>query len=379
MIKLIKILFSVLLIAVIAGSCKQAFEPPAVKVDHNFLVVEGIINTGTANPTIIHLSRTKTISDSTSYTPERGASISIESETGNLYQLQEMGDGSYASPILNLNSTLKYRLRITTSGQHQYQSDYTVPKPAPAIDSLTWMQDGDVHISVNTHDPSGNTRYYQWEYVETWEYDSQLESAWGVKNGLAYPIDSSEQVHTCWIDSNSTSINVATSAKLSEDVISQQPVAIVHYGSNKLSKRYSILVKQYALSREAYEYWQLIKKNTEQLGTLFDAQPSELMGNIHNVSDGQEPVIGYISAGTAQQKRLFIDPQQVGWTVTDPVPDCSIKTIPQNPNNSLIYDYPDPTYTVYYFLTAGSGIVIAKKVCVNCTLSGGSSVKPSFW
>ena len=42
------------------------------------------------------------------------------------------------------------------------------------------------------------------------------------------------------------------------------------------------------------------------MGSIFDAQPSQLIGNIHNTANAAEPVIGYISAGTRQQKRIYI-------------------------------------------------------------------------
>jgi hypothetical protein len=375
---ILKIYLVFLLIGMLSGNCKESYEPPAIKTDYHFLVVEGIINTGTSAQTTIVLSRSRTLNDTTTFSPETGANVYIESEAGGLYQLQEQANGSYTSSVVNLNSNIKYRLRITTTDQQQYQSDYAASNIAPPIDSLTWKQDKDVTVYVHTHDPANQTHYYQWEYIETWEYDSKLESAWGVKNGLAYPIDPAEQVHTCWIDDHSTDIITGSSIRLSEDVISQQPVAVVPQGSEKISKRYSILVRQYALSQEAYDYWSLIQKNSQQLGTLFDAQPTQLTGNLHNISNANEPVIGYISAGITQEKRLFITKFEVeDWVNTETGPDCYIKSIAQNPNNFLIYDYPDPTYTVYYFVTGG--IILAKKVCLDCRTKGGSTVKPFFW
>jgi hypothetical protein len=51
-------------------------------------------------------------------------------------------------------------------------------------------------------------------------------------------------------------------------------------GDERISSRYSTLVRQFAISPNTYNYWQNLK-NTEQLGTLFDAQPSQLVGNAH--------------------------------------------------------------------------------------------------
>jgi hypothetical protein len=45
----------------------------------------------------------------------------------------------------------------------------------PPIDSISWKRDEEgVRVFVNTHNPEGNTRYYRWEFEETWEIRSIL-------------------------------------------------------------------------------------------------------------------------------------------------------------------------------------------------------------
>ncbi|MDO3626770.1 DUF4249 family protein [Mucilaginibacter sp. BT774] len=77
----------------------------------------------------------------------------------------------------------------------------------------------------------------------------------------------------------------------------QNPILSIASSAEKLSVEYSILVKQYALSADAYKFYANLKKNTEQLGSIFDAQPSAIRGNIHFVTTPAEPVIGYLCIG----------------------------------------------------------------------------------
>ncbi|HZH96185.1 MAG TPA: DUF4249 domain-containing protein, partial [Flavisolibacter sp.] len=230
------------------------------------------------------------------------------------------------------------------------------------------------------HDPLNKTKYYRWEYIETWNYSSIYSTDLGVKNGLIYYKNATNQTDSCWRTANSTNIILSSSVALSDDVISEFPVAFVPQNSEKISLRYSILVKQYALTEEAFRYLQLIQKNTEQLGTLFDAQPSQLKGNIQSLNSPGEPVIGYITASTITEKRMFLRKTQVvNWNYGLPVEYCGLfRTILQNPANYLIFDYPDTSFGPYYFETPG-GIVITKKACLDCTEQGGTNVKPSFW
>src|SRR6202012_4114028 len=89
-------------------------------------------------------------------------------------------------------------------------------------------------------------------------------------------------------------------------VVYQNPLTQIPLTSEKVETKYSIIVRQYALTQEAYNFYQNIKKNTEQLGSIFDAQPSQLSGNIHNVTNPNEPVVGYVTVSTVQSKRIFI-------------------------------------------------------------------------
>ena len=86
-------------------------------------------------------------------------------------------DGIYTSPNLNLVLNQEYRLRITTSNGKEYLSDYVIAKKTPLIDSLGFRQeDKGVQVYVNAHDDSNNTRYYRWDFDETWEIKSYYYS-----------------------------------------------------------------------------------------------------------------------------------------------------------------------------------------------------------
>ena len=89
-----------------------------------------------------------------------------------------------ASVPLSLDISQKYSIAITTSNGHKYSSDFVEVKQTPAIDSLYWeYQPNDFNVYVNTHDPNNKTIYYRWDYIETWEHDSQLQTGWGEKMG----------------------------------------------------------------------------------------------------------------------------------------------------------------------------------------------------
>jgi len=158
-----------------------------------------------------------------------------------------------------------------------------------------------------------------------------------------------------------------------------------------LRVRYSLLVKQYALTSEAYNYYTQLKQNTEQLGTIFDPQPSELTGNIHSLSDKNEPVIGYVTAGIVGEKRIFIDSSELpGWTAETPYGGCTLDSLkyhrlgPGTPGVEY-FDVHDLIYTGYRTPIdeilggyAAGGFMATTPACGDCTLRG-TNKQPKFW
>jgi hypothetical protein len=326
---------------------------------------------------------------------ERSASVQVEGNDNTAYNLVEMLPGIYHSDQLHLNNLVQYRLHIKTTDGAEYISDFSESKLTPAIDGLYWtrQQIGDsVRIYLNTHDPANNSRYYKWEYEETWEfhmpyvpkmkYDTivfEYPTPRRITVSEAPP-DSSHYV--CWSNDTSTSLLLGSSERLSSDIITNFLLTSIPPGSIKLSVEYSILVKQYALTKEAYEFLQVMKKNTEETGSIFDPQPSELKGNIHNPKNPAEIVVGYVSVSELQQQRIFISSDQVpGWNYD---PQCDLRVIP---NVSL-----KDTQQVKAAISAGllpikpkvlsSGNIdsfyAASPLCADCRKMG-VLTKPPFW
>lgn len=360
--------------------CVKPYNPPALQAKNNYLVVDGFVNSGANQVTTIALSRTRSISDSSTQTdPESGASIQIVSGDGATYHLSETGNGNYQSSVLNLDASKTYQIKITTSNNHEYYSDLVACANTPQIDSLTWQQTGDVHIYLYTHDPVNNTHYYKWDYTETWEYKSPLQGFFTVVGDRILYSDTTNQTDSCWHSVLSTNILIGSSIALSEDVINHAPIATVTQNDERIFVRYSLLARQRGITADAYKYWGIVQKNSQNRGGLFDVQPGQLVGNIHCTTDPTEPVIGFINASTETEKRLFINHKEVsGWDVG--ADTCDQKAADQDPNDFGHYPYNNiyPDYTFFYY-TSGGGMIIAQKICLDCRVYGGTNQRPTFW
>ncbi|HEY9003696.1 MAG TPA: DUF4249 domain-containing protein [Mucilaginibacter sp.] len=358
-------------------SCKKPYNPHIVAAPDSYLVVEGVINPG-SDTTIIKLSRTVNVDSKKTSNPELSAIINIEDSQGNTWQLNSDGTGRYLSAgVLNLPLSSKYRLDIATTDGEKYQSDFIDVKPTPPIDSIGYnIRNGNLQIYVNAHDAGNSTRCYRWEYNETWQFNTKYSSslvADTVTNKLTGRRPD-QQVFNCFGNDRSTNILLGSTAGLSSDVVYQNILTSAALSSEKLETKYSIIVRQYALTADAFQFYTLLKKNTEDLGTIFGELPSELVGNVHCISNPAKIALGYITATNVQSKRIFIPNSTLPPTPTVYPYDCLIDS---TRDGSIFFGSAsditpiafDSDKGVYIYSSAG---------CTDCTIRGTTQI-PSFW
>jgi len=363
--------------------CKQEYIPKVEESDTRLLVVEGFINSGQGY-TVIHLSRAVGLNDSTA-SPEYGAQVNVEGDNGSSFSLSDNGNGQYSTPQLILDNNAKYRVHIKTSSGKEYLSDYSPVKHTPVIDSVTWQRENEgVQIYVSTHDDLNSTKYYRWAYSETWEFHSPYLSFLDYSRDPVtnVPIDVGQRpnadttIYKCWRTQNSTSIILGSSEKLTSDQI-YLPVRYIEPYNEELSVLYYFELTQYALSQDAYLFYQRLKKNTEQIGTLFDPQPSQLGGNIHCTTNPEELVIGFLEVSEEQKAHIFISNDDVRPWVT---PIGCTEIILKNELETL---QSQGQYLIPLRALTFRGLQIvtftaAEPICVDCTMRG-TNIKPAFW
>lgn len=374
--------FYLFMLVAVGFACKDAYKPDVIAKAPAYLVVEGVLTVN--GPASVHLTRTSKI-DSFRINPELGAQVTVEGKDNTTRTMPSSGNGIYSSPNLNLILGNEYRLRIRTSNGKEYLSEYVFARQTPAIDTIGRNQtDNELHFYVNSHDPSGNTRYYRWEYDETWEikayYFSQfiyVSNSNTVRNRT-----SAEDVSKGWKYNSSTSILLGSSARLQSDVISQAPITYIPKNDERTSVRYSLLVRQYALDKAGYDFYDLMKRNTESLGGIFDVQPSEITGNIKSLSDPSETVIGYVSASSISEKRIFVESTELpfSWRYIE---YCPYYIVANNPDSFKAY-FRTGTYSPYdavYSPATGliTGYLGAFPACVDVTQRAASLIKPPYW
>jgi hypothetical protein len=236
----------------ILSACVEPFDSPVNSLPNSYLVVEGIISNGKST---FQLSRTTQLNDGNEMM-ETNAQVSIENESGShSYLLYEIEEGVYEVDV-DLNLEDQYRIKIHTANDSEYISDFVSLVASPEIDSITWevVNEDVVQLYVTAHDPENNTRYYRWTYEETWQYNAPFYANLDYVDGEVVSRDFiNNSIFDCWQSAASTNILVNSTVRLQEDVVYKQTLLAINTNSNKrLDVKYSMLVKQYSLTKDAF-------------------------------------------------------------------------------------------------------------------------------
>ena len=357
------------------NSCVTPFIPK-VSEDKKIMVIEGLI-TDQPDTNTIKLSRSLTLGTRAVSNPVNGCIVTISDDLGNIFSFTETSDGKYVSDPSEFQGVTGrfYTLYINTNdgpGSLNYQSYPMELKPVPTIDSLyyektaikevdgTNSQEG-CQIYLDTHDPTNQSKFYRWEYSETWEFR------------IPYIVPNSK----CWISNKSDLINIKSTTSLDQSKISRYPLYFISNTTDRLRVMYSILVKQYSLNENEYQYWEKLQKTTELVGGLYDITPSTITSNVYCLDNPDEQVLGFFSVSASASKRLFIKGNFAG--IFTPYTDrvCIADTIfGGEPIPSLgtytwiIVDHPVPP-PQYVIITRVKG-------CYDCTVRG-TNIEPDFW
>lgn len=367
-------------------SCREPFEPEIEPSDSKVLVVEGYLDTE-GLPSELKLSYTRNIQSDDSFVPSfPTGDVYLESEAGDQYPLSSLGEGIYEFAY-DIPEDQNYQLRIFTNDGNSYTSELLKPILTPEIIDVGFERyEEGIEVFLTTKGDE-NADDFLWTFEETYAFRPKLPTAYRYDPDLKTVILATEEYRTdlCYRGETSSDLILETSSRFEDQFVFRQTITQIPTGDERLSVRYSILVSQKALEQSASEFWEIMRKNTDDLGSIFSPLPSNIGGNIKNDQDPSAPVVGYVSLGTVKQKRIFIGLTEVlPWPRTD-VEDY-FGCIAEG-DTTFIKDYESAFKSGYYVPAIPIfcdvcydpiGFRKAERRCSDCTLRG-SNVKPDFW
>ena len=342
---------------------------------------------------------------------EINASVAVVDDAQNSYNFQEIDSGRYRSDIkFGVLPDRDYQLLITTSSGKKYTS---VPaKLTATVDEFSISatkeinEDGmeGVLIAAHSFDPNDNSKFYRFDYEETFKivapYWSPLD-AFGVSPiptrtepplHEVYTLPRTKEEETCYKLMESSEILQTDTNSLIEDRVINFPVKFLPKDEFKITHRYSILVRQYVQTLEASSFFKTLNKFSGSESLFSQKQQGFIAGNIYAIDDPDEKAIGYFEVSSAKTQRLFFDFEDFfpGEEKPPHIVDCHVIK-PELDDHSL-FGNPDFSpliqlllYQGFKFVDFNEGVdfvnnpyFIVRKECGDCT-SLGSNIKPDYW
>jgi hypothetical protein len=281
----------------------------------------------------------------------------------------------------------KYRLCVSIPGRGEYRSAFKEVYQSPQIDSITFSISKDrqaVQFEVSTHNNASDPLYCKWSFEENWESNAPLIPYLRAEKDLVdntivlKDLTETERIRrsVCYSKGVSKDIYIASTEKLSKNVIYKERLNSVAATDRRLSSLYALTVTQTALDKEAYKYWEGIKASVSGTGGLFAPMPNEIRGNIVCDTNPQENVLGYVNVTTQTTIRRFVYWQE--HAIYSHL--CSDETYPSDQWLDL---YTSGVVPVRYGETE-KGVVNKNEVywasatCADCRLYS-NATRPDFW
>jgi hypothetical protein len=320
-----------------------------------------------------------------------GAQVTITDNNGITALFTEKGDGVYKSDSLVFRGEIGhlYTLHIRTADGFEYESDECLLNPVQDIDRIYYKPDesiidNEIKSGLRLYVKSKSTTdcgYNRWMYHEWWKVEALYAQEAVYVDSLTF-LPSTPYKRICYANKKSSEIII----KSTQENIDQPLLFISSKDSPRLLVEYCLELKQLSLSKEEYEFWNCMKQIGESGSNIFDKQPFQISGNIHNVNNPDQTVLGYFQVSAVKMKREYITYDQAKAAgVSRYIYPCDVVQAERTlelPNWDKVYNYyirSGFTFVRPVFRPGGlSAMMFVTPLCGDCTLSGTLN-KPDFW
>lgn len=320
-----------------------------------YLVVDGFV-TSNPGPHFVKLSTSAsfaTVFEGGFETPILGAQVWLRDDLGTYIALQEDTQGFYkTAETFSGVVGRKYSVHLITPDGEEYQSTPSLLSPPSEITegyyelatvqtlsttgALTEKQGIQFYIDSQFEVPNAR---YRWDWNITYLYETTFYSGPPARE-------------FCYIDERALDhVVILDSRESGSQGVQRFPVEFMDLDI-RFRLRCSVELSQYSITEDAYAYWKQIEQQRKNTGSVFDSAPANIQGNIININDGDDIILGRFDAYGESSKRLFIN----GFEIEADLPERDEACFPLGPGAT------PPPY------------------CADCSLFPGSRPeKPDFW
>jgi hypothetical protein len=361
------------------AACTEPYTPELKELDR-LVVVDGTLS-DEPGPSLVRLSFSGDV-----YDPISLAEVFIVEQGGGRYALLEGTNGEYRTDSATFQAQIgqSYQLAIELEDGRRYESPFKTLLTNPGIDTIeTEAQlryfdavQRDIPgyaFLISTNPAEGQNNFYVWEMEATYQYTADFLPYYILSDSLT-PVSEANQYdyYTCWRDHDIAQKAAGSTQGFDQNKIVKKPLFFLPGNDRKLSRRYSLLVRQYAVDEQTYEFWDGVEGQSGTTTSLFNNQPYLIKGNMVNPQDSSEIVLGNFTVGSVKSLRVYVN-TPTEFSVT--YPDCIISS----EGYQALFVPPIAQGTFFITLAPDSSLAISGSGCIDCRELSGTTTPPDWW
>ena len=370
------------------AACNEPF--PIETIDfEDILVVETTI-TNEMKRQVVKLSRTITLE---SFEPSvvANAEVKIESSTGSIFNFSwdDETENYISNVAFQAMADVTYTLKIKEQNGHTFASTSEMLTESIEIGSVypetsTEGIEG-VQVYVDTYEATDSAKYFRYEFEETYMIKAPNPSDldWEIIDydfltGTFDIILTDKVPETiCYASKSYTGILQTSTSELNENKVLRFPLHFIYRENSVLRERYSILVKQYVQTLEAYTFYNTLKELGSAESLLSEGQPGFVTGNISS-ENSDERVMGFFEVSSVTLKRIYFNYKDFVFEFPPYFFEC--EKLELFPGELLKRKLEEDKFQIVDYVQFGplKQYRIYSERCTDCT-SFASKKKPDFW
>ncbi|HEV7348688.1 DUF4249 domain-containing protein [Telluribacter sp.] len=350
-----KTLFPILSFILLLSGCVDSYDPQ-LPGNLDVVIVDGTIN-NLPEQQVIRLNRSKSdpINGRPGFMALTKAKVQVVVDSAQVIEAHETYDGVYYLPSDFRGQTgHAYQLRFTLSDGSTYQSTQQIMPDVPPIGKVR-VEFNPTSLSpplidgyraahdfyIDTQDPEGQPNYYKWDW-KLWEKQEWCRTCYqgiysidtvlvnysptGTLSYITgnqlfedcfYPTSNyfsgsvlPDWVYDykcrtkCWAIFASVELNLFADGFTDGAMISNRKIARIpfHQRTGGL-----VELRQSSLTPSAYRFYKDFQEQTQNSGGVADPPPTASIGNVQNVANSTELVIGFFTASGVASVRHWLD------------------------------------------------------------------------
>ena len=333
-------------------------------------VVEGMISDSPGPYTVTISKGISLASDSTYRPPVTNVKVKLFDDEGNTEDFTEVKPGVYSTGgIIQGQVGHSYYIRMETADGKIFESEPDKINPVGEIENIRYEYEartvvktyGEIaanvfKIFVDANAGSGNGNYVRWKFTGTYKVVTYPELRMTYtppytpykdpapcsgyilvggptgSGGLLEKVGECECC-TCWVNEFEPLPQLSDTQLISGTQFNNIKVGEVPINEVVFYDKYMVDVEQMSLTKQAYNFFKLIRTQKQGASSLFQPPSGEIMGNINPVNTN-ETVVGSFWASSINKKSIFILPSAVPYNIV--LRDSVLNPCTNYPNSSTI-------------------------------------------